>query len=238
MNNKNVLLESYMQKIDDWLPYQGEKKNRLLENTRAEVIEAIQDTGNFDPVLAYGDPYEIAKGLSLGQDWDRIPAGWGIRVFAFMIDAILVVSICLAYLIFGFVIIFRIDITQALMISELSEAFEILRSDLDLGTFLILAIVLLFYVLGAVLIYSAYFLTLEKVYSTTIGKKILGLQVVDNSGIRMTWKQSVIRNFTKLPGIIEFLPFDIILGMLKMERGQGEYQKATDILAETFVVKK
>ncbi|MFX0210142.1 MAG: RDD family protein [Candidatus Hodarchaeota archaeon] len=233
----NVLIEAYIQKIDYWLPYPRKKKNSILKNIRAEVSEAIHDSGNSDPVIAYGDPYHIAKGLSLSQDWGMIPAGWGIRTFAFIIDAILVLSVCLIYLLFGFVLLFRIDINQALMITKLSEAFDILQSDLNLGTFLLLAIGLLFYVLGAFLIYSAYFIGLEKVYSTTLGKKLLGLYVVDNSGIRMTWKQSIIRNFTKLPGIIEFLPFDIILGMLKMERGQGEFQRATEILAEAVVVR-
>jgi uncharacterized RDD family membrane protein YckC len=237
MSNKNVLLESYIQEIDNWLPYPKKKKNRLLKNLRSEVIEAIQDTGNCDPVIAFGDPYQIAKGLSLSQDWGTKPAGWGIRTLAFMIDAILIASICLAYLILGFVIIFRIDLRQALTISELSEAFDLLRSDLELGSFLILAIVLLLYVLGAALIYSAYFVVLEKSYSITIGKKLLGLRVIDGSGIKLTWKQSIVRNFTKLPGIVEFLIFDIILGMLMMERGQGEYQRATEILAETIVVK-
>ncbi|MHA2337464.1 MAG: RDD family protein [Candidatus Hodarchaeales archaeon] len=237
MNDKKVQLESYIQKIDYWLPYPNKKKGKLLENLRAEVLEAIHDSENSDPVIAFGDPYEIAKSLSLSQDWGTKTGSWLDRTFAFVIDAILVVGFCFAYLMLGFVFIFRIDLNQALTISELSEAFNLLRSDLGLGLFLLLAAVLLFYVLGAAVIYSVYFIFLEKSFSTTIGKKLLGLQVVDKSGVKMTWKQSVVRNFTKLPGIVEFLVFDIILGMLMMERGQGEHQKATDILAETIVVK-
>jgi uncharacterized RDD family membrane protein YckC len=237
LSEKNNLLESYIQKIDYWLPYPKGKKKKLLENLKAEVIEAIQDSGNSDPVIAFGDPYQIAKGLSLSQDWGTKPGGWLDRIFAFMIDAILVVGFCLVYLMFGFVFIFRIDLNQALTISELSEAFDIFRGDLELGLFLLLAIVLLFYALGAAVIYSVYFIILEKSFSTTIGKKLLGLQAVDQSGVKLTWKQSIVRNFTKLPGIAEFLVFDIILGMMMTERGQGEHQKATDILAETIVVK-
>jgi uncharacterized RDD family membrane protein YckC len=237
MSNKSVKLTSYIEEIDSWLPYPKEKKKQLLENLREEVGEAIQDTGNFNPVIAYGDPYQIAKALSLSQDWGIKPAGWGIRTFAFMIDIILIVGCCLAYLIFGLIVIFRIDLNQALTINTLGEAFDQLRSDLDLGVFLILAILLLFYALGAALIYSAYFVILEKVYSTTIGKRILGLLVVDKSGIRLTWKQVILRNFTKFPGVAEFLVFDIILGMLKTESGQGEYQRATEILAEAIVVR-
>ena len=237
MSNEDVLLTSYIQKINSWLPYPKEKKFRLLENLKEEVNEAIQDTGNSDPVIAYGDPYQIAKALSLSQDWGTKPAGWGIRIFALLIDLVLVISFCFAYLIFGLIVLLKIDVSQALTISALSEAFDILQSDLDLGSFIILALILLFYALGAALIYSAYFIILEKVYSATIGKKILGLQVVDRSGIRLTWKQVILRNFTKFPGVVEFLVFDVIFGMLKAERGQGEYQRATEILAEAIVVR-
>ena len=139
----------------------------------------------------------------------------------------------MTYLIFGFVVIFRIDVNQALTISSLIDSL----SNLELGVFLILAIVLLLYTFGAALIYSAYFVILEKVYSATIGKKLLGLRAVDRSGIRLTWKQVILRNFTKFPGIAEFLVFDVILGMLKTESGQGEYQRATEILAEAIVIR-
>lgn len=237
MSDKKNLTESYIQEIDNWLPYPKKKKSDLLENLRVEITEAIQDSGNPDPEIAYGDSYQIAKGLSLSQDWGRKPSGWFDRILAFMIDATLIVGFCLIYLISGLVFILRINLKQALTISELSEAFELLQSDLELGLFLLLAIVLLLYALGAAVIYSAYFIILEKLFSTTIGKKVLGLQAVDQSGVKLTWKQSIVRNFTKLPGIAEFLVFDIILGMLMMERGQGKNQKATDILAETIVVK-
>ena len=237
MSNKNVLLTSYMRKVNSWLPYPKEKKSRLLENLREEVNEAIQDTGNSDPVIAYGEPYQIAKALSLSQDWGTKPAGWGIRVFAFIIDLVLVMSFCLTYLILGLIVLLRIDVSQALTISALSEAFDIIQRDLDLGSFLILIPIVLLYVLGAALIYSAYFVILEKVYSATVGKRVLGLRVVDKSGIRLTLKQVILRNFTKFPGVAEFLIFDVILGMLKTERGQGEYQRATEILAEAIVVR-
>ena len=238
MSSENELVELYIQKVGYWLPQPKEMVTRLLKNLKEEVIEAIQDKGNPDPVVAYGDPYQVAKGLSLSKDWGLTPASWFTRLLAFIVDILLIVSICLAYLLFGLVVILGINVHQALTISEISEAFEILRGDLEIASFLFLGLILLFYVFGAVIIYSAYFVFLEKSYSATIGKRIMGLQVVDISGVRLTWKQSFIRNLTKLPGIIEFLPFDIILGMLKMEKGQGGNQRGTELLADTIVVKR
>ena len=66
----------------------------------------------------------------------------------------------------------------------------------------------------------------------------MGLHVVDRSGVRLTLKQSIIRNFTKLPGIVVVLVFDVILGMLLVEKRQGAHQRATDILADSMVVRK
>ncbi len=82
-----------------------------------------------------------------------------------------------------------------------------------------------------------YFMVLEKIWSTTIGKWVFRLRTVDISGIKPSWKQVLIRNFTKFQG--EFLPFDIIIGMMmEKEKGTpGKYQRATDILADTMVVK-
>ncbi|MCK4847706.1 MAG: RDD family protein [Candidatus Heimdallarchaeota archaeon] len=238
MSSENDLVELYIQKVDYWLPQQREMKKRILENLEEEVLEAIKDKGVPDPVIAYGDPYHIAKGLSLSQDWDLAPASWLIRSLAFIVDILLIMSVCFAYLLFGLVLFFGINIDQALNINEIGEVFEILRSDLEIASFLLLGFFLLFYVLGAVAIYSSYFVVLEKCYSATIGKKLLGMTVVDISGVRLTWKQSFVRNFTKLPGIIEFLPFDIILGMLNMDKGQGEYQRGTELLADTIVVRR
>jgi len=238
--SKNKLsdpISSYIQEIDRLLPYSKEKKKPILKELRQEVQDTLQ-TDNRAPNLVYGSPHEVAKNLSVSQDWGTKPARWGIRTLAFVIDSILIVSICFLYLIFGFVIILGIDLWQFLTLTELGEVFEQFDQDLGLASFLISGFLILFYALGTLIIFFAYFIVFEKVFSATIGKKLLGLQTVDISGIRLTWKQAIVRNFTKLPGFVEFLPFDIILGMLMNERGQGEYQKATDILAETIVVKQ
>ncbi|MHA2032883.1 MAG: hypothetical protein ACW99Q_26235, partial [Candidatus Kariarchaeaceae archaeon] len=63
MSSKDDLIELYIEKIDYWLPQPKERVKRLLENLKEEILEAIQDTGDPDPVVAYGDPYQIAKGL-------------------------------------------------------------------------------------------------------------------------------------------------------------------------------
>jgi uncharacterized RDD family membrane protein YckC len=238
MSDEKNSIDNYIKEIDRWLPFSRDQKNRYLENLRGEVLEAIEDTENSDPNIAYGRPYEIAKGLSLSQDWGTTSSGWIIRIFAFIIDIFIIVSFCFIYLLFGLVFIFGIESDQALRaedVNDIIQSFD--QGDMETGPFLLTIVSLLFYVLGVILIYAAYFIVLEKFYSQTIGKKILRLQVVDKSGIKLTWKQSVFRNITKLPGIVEFLIFDVILGLLFIEKGQVRHLKATDILTETKIVR-
>jgi uncharacterized RDD family membrane protein YckC len=235
MSKKNTLIEEYIRNVDDWLPYPQNEKSEILDNLHAEVTEAIHDKNNPDPTVAFGDPYDIAKGLSLGQDWGMSPANWYVRTVAFMIDVILILSICSIYLLIGFLVFFRFNLEAVLSIEKLGDAIEILQGDLGIGSFLLQIFLLLLFVFGAVVIYSSYFIVLEKQYSSTVGKKLLGLQAVDISGIRLTWKQSILRNFTKLPGFVEFLPFDVILGMFLSKKDEIQYQKATEMLTETMV---
>jgi uncharacterized RDD family membrane protein YckC len=110
--------------------------------------------------------------------------------------------------------------------------------QLELFEFIILFSVLVVIGLSPVIIMFLYFVVSEKLWATTIGKWIFKLRTVDVSGIKPTWKQVIIRNFTKFQG--EFLPFDIIIGMLmEKEKGTpGRYQRATDILVDTMVVRK
>ena len=238
MSKENNHIDEYIRSVDRWLPYTQIKKDKILENLRVEVSEAVQDKKNPDPVFAYGHPYQIAKGLSLGQDWGVQPANWYLRICAFIIDIILVVGICLLYLLSGFFIFFRLQINQIYSLETLDDVIEILESNLGSSGFLLVVVLLILYVIGTFFLYSGYLIIVEKKFSTTPGKKVLGLFVTDVSGVRMTWKQSILRNITKLPGIIEFLPFDVLLGILLKEKCQKEYQRAIEILTETNVSKK
>jgi uncharacterized RDD family membrane protein YckC len=82
-----------------------------------------------------------------------------------------------------------------------------------------------------------YFIFFERTYSTTPGKRLLGLTVVDESGIKITWTQSFIRNFTKVPFLTSFLPFDFLFGVLS-EKTKGRKQRVLDFVAGTKVVQK
>ena len=81
----------------------------------------------------------------------------------------------------------------------------------------------------------SYFILLEQTYSATLGKRILGLSVVDESGIRISWSQSILRNFTKVPFLSTFLLIDLFVGILS-EKTRGRNQRMLDFVAGTKVI--
>ena len=95
MNKEMDLIENYIQRVDDWLPYPIDLKSKLLENLRSDVLEVINDSEDKDPVVAFGDPYAVAKSISKGQDLGTVRADYGIRFLAFLIDY-LIINVALA----------------------------------------------------------------------------------------------------------------------------------------------
>ncbi len=80
----------------------------------------------------------------------------------------------------------------------------------------------------------------EGLFSTTQGKKLFNLTVVDESGIKVKWSQVIIRNITKLGFSSQFLVFDLILGLIleKQYPEKTQKQRGMDRLAETVVMKQ
>ena len=94
----------------------------------------------------------------------------------------------------------------------------------------------------AFITFFLYNIILEYYYSKTIGKKVFGLTVVDLSGTKITLKQAIIRNLSKVAFdkfMPLFLPIDTILGILLEREEKPKYhkQRGLDVLAETIVIK-
>ncbi len=81
------------------------------------------------------------------------------------------------------------------------------------------------------LIWTTYsFVKDQSTWQGTLGKKLMGIKVVDINGQRLEWKQSLIRNLGKWMGLPLVL---LILWPLIDRKGQGLYDK----IAKTYVVK-
>ena len=79
----------------------------------------------------------------------------------------------------------------------------------------------------------AYLILMEAYVGWTIGKRILGMRVVDVSGEKIGLSESIIRNILRL---VDGLPAFNALGIILIATSQRE-QRFGDRVAKTYVVK-
>ncbi len=219
MANHKIMdpIDGYIKEISDLLPYPNNQKTPVLEELRKDVQDAMESEKR-PPSVVFGSPIEVAKNISFAQDWGYKNASWLVRFVAFIIDIILTLGVFVSFAVLRF------------LISESEMTYWYLwHKDFTFG-FLFVSIPVIAFLLS-------YFVIMEKSYSTTLGKRLLGLTVVDESGIRITWNQSLIRNFTKVPVLTTFLPFDLLFGILS-EKTQGRKQRVLDFVAGTNVIQR
>jgi uncharacterized RDD family membrane protein YckC len=232
-------IDLYIKEISQLLPYPSSQKKDKLKELRIDVQAAVEDSDIKDPSVAFGSPRDVAKKFSQSQDWGTERAGWWSRFFAWLIDATIMFLFALIYGLGGIIILLSLFVPVEEIIDLLNKPWDIsLQLDLPLGE-TVLFLALLFFLIGTVfMVYSGYTIALEFYFAATIGKKLLRLYVVDESGIKITWYQAIIRNLSKITG--GFLPVDLIIGMIleKQDLGKTMKQRGLDILAETIVVKQ
>ncbi len=164
--------------------------------------------------MAFGDPYEVAKSISQGQDWGTIRADYRPRIWAFLFDQLIIIGAILV----GFALWIYGTLIPALL-----AHYPYLLIFLS-GLFLV-------FPYGIFWIYG-YFVVCEKIFSKTLGKRLFGLSVYDESGIRITWSQALIRNITKAEAALLLL--ELVIARYKNK----DYQRLLDSVANTIVVKK
>ena len=207
-------IEAYIKKVDQLLPYEAQVKHAALVTLRVDITEALKDAVDADPVKTFGDPYEVAKDLSAGQHWAEKRAGYFIRTLAYLIDFFASFVLGFGIVILG-VIPFYLGITYG----------NVVLGVIGFGLFFMS-------VIGFIAMIEGYFILLEGLFSTTLGKKLFHLKTVDQSGIRISWNQAIVRNVSKLNGT--FLVFDVLIGKYFQKTHR---QRALDTIAQTIVIK-
>jgi len=217
MKNAKILnpIKFYIKKINKLLPYPKSVKKSILESLEQDIVEAMEDTNNPDPTEVFGDPYTVAKNLSHSKGLGISPVGFGIRTVAYFIDFFLSLIVCIILIILTVFLIGPHVVYETNPIVFIAE-------------FLLLILGLI----SGIFVFFGYPILLEGLFSTTIGKKLFGLIVIDVSGIRISWKQAIIRNLPKTQA--EFLFFDVLIGKYIQKTTN---QRALDQVAETLVVR-
>ncbi|MFX0181759.1 MAG: RDD family protein [Candidatus Hodarchaeota archaeon] len=230
-------IDLYIKEVSRLLPYPKSKKKEALDELRIDVQAAMKDSEGESPYTVFGSPLDVAKNVSQGHDWHSKRARWLTRLFAWIIDLIIEGSLIILSLGIGFLII----IITVMPYDDLLQEF----SNWESGTItfsaqvLLLIVFITFLFIVALIIIIGYNAVLEYYFGATVGKKLFNLAVVDHTGIKITWKQAIIRNLSKILLSEELLPFDVVLGMIleRLDPEKTRNQRGLDILAETIVIK-
>lgn len=217
---KNIVtdpIDRYVKEVIDFLPYQNEKKGLVSNELKKDVQDAMKNDKR-PPSVVFGTPKEVAINLSISQDWGTTKASWFHRLLAFIIDIAILTLILLIFVV----------IPLSLSIVKPTDSVERFYFFLGINFFIGIPVI------GFLL---SYFIILEKMFSTTIGKKVFGLKVLHESGIKINWQQGLIRNITKIPFVGQFLIFDVLIGMFS-EKTNAKNQRVLDLVAGTIVVKQ
>ncbi|MFX0124600.1 MAG: RDD family protein [Candidatus Hodarchaeota archaeon] len=230
-------IDIYIDEVNHFLPYPKAKKIEALEELRTDVQAALKDSEGESPHKVFGDPREVAKNVSQSHDWFSERARWRTRLLAWILDLIIETGLIICLLGVGFLIL----ITTIIPFDELVLEFSRWENGIitpNAQIFLMIVFITLLLII-AFIVWLGYNAALEYYFGATIGKKLLNLLVVDQTGVKINWKQAIIRNFSKLYVSEELLPLDVILGMIleRMDPEKTRYQRGLDILAETIVIK-
>ncbi|MFX1512450.1 MAG: RDD family protein [Promethearchaeota archaeon] len=213
-NNKiqASLINSYIDEVGYWLLLSNEQKKESLDYLRNDIEEAIQDSGSSNLVSEFGHPYEVAKNLSKSQNRVKKCANYKVRSFAFLIDYCLIVILVLIGL-----------LPWLYVVGYPYEQGEV-------SFFYFLFTLFIYLIPYTILCTLGYWVLFEKITSSTPGKSLFGLIVCDESGVRLTWTQALIRNLTKSQ--FEFILLEIFISYFLLRK----CQRLLDTVAKTTVI--
>ena len=64
MDEQNVILKEYINKINKILPYSKKRNNLVLERLESDILDALRDAKSEDPINTFGDIENVARNVS------------------------------------------------------------------------------------------------------------------------------------------------------------------------------
>lgn len=206
MSNAEPIIDRYVEEVLSHLPPSVPERERVAADVRAHLEEAASASGSpGEAVREMGSAPETAEGYAAGLDLE--PASLVDRTGAFLADIGLGVAVSLA-LFAG---------------SVLMDGAAFSGPDGGIWSAILIRLAGLFGLLALL-----YFPVLETLYGQTIGKRLFGLCVAREDGLRAEWWRTVIR---RLPLFFEIFWLDALFAPFTERR-----QRAFDLVAKTIVV--
>lgn len=209
----NEEIEIYIQKVLRDIPASGKDRQRLEDDLRAHLREALKKDDLPTVLARMGKPQEVAEEFMRGVKLRY--AGFWKRLLAFIID----MAFCVLVSLFSFVI----GLVLSNAVPQHPEGLDYMIGAILI--FLVLALALT--VVGTFLLY---FPILEGRYGRTLGKRLLGLRVVRENGTSIGFKEAFLR---RLPFYFEFIAIDALFIPFTAKK-----QRGFDLIAETLVIEE
>lgn len=192
--------EGYITQVIDALPTSMRERDQIAVELRGLIAERLSHGQPLDEVLRQlGDPLTLAE--SYLSAVPLISATFWPRVAAKLVDLLL---ICVPMLTIACVIVFSVPADVA-------------------------PIVLLFALFGSSILAACYLVFAEANWGYTIGKRMMDLRVVRESGARISTGQAVVR---QLPLLFQFFWVDALFALFT-----EKHQRAFELLSKTRVVR-
>ena len=192
--------DMYIDHVLDFLPRATPRRAQIALELRGHILErTATGMSEADVLRQLGDPKELAE--SYLSAIPLVPASFGIRAVAKLADVLLAAVIVIPLMGLGY-----------WSLPPKWAPFALVG-----GIFM-----------GS-LLFAAYVIVLEARLGHTIGKRLLGLRVVRESGARISMGQSFVR---QLPLMLEVFWVDVLFALFT-ER----HQRAFELLSKTRVVR-
>ena len=187
--------QSYIDRVVTRLPHEPALRQQVAMELRSHIAERVEHGDSVEDALRQlGDPETLAE--SYLEAVPLIPASFGRRAAAKLLDAVAYVAVCAP--IVGF-LVWRFEFVIGMIVG------------------------------GFLLAISAFYpLFAEYRFGKTLGKHWLGLRVVRESGARISFGQSVVR---QLPLFLEVFWIDVLFALFT-----EKHQRAFELLSKTRVV--
>jgi uncharacterized RDD family membrane protein YckC len=206
-------VDEYILKVRRQIPNHKNDLLLPLEHLKNELEEVLQVEGKKLPYEIYGSPAIVAKTIVQSNKLSYKNTHLFIRSGAYLIDLIASILIGISLMLFPVAFIMSLD----------PFYFMYITNPIKLLVYLFVVSIPLYTIIF-------YPILLEGNYSRTLGKLIFKIWVIDESGIKITWNQAVIRSLTKI------FPILLLIEVMYMLKNRDNKRKL-DKVAQTRVVK-
>ena len=214
--------ENYLKEFERWTAGPPERRAALSAEF-AEHLREAEAAGELGSTLSrLGPPRDAAKAFAAGRELK--PAPLGRRIFAFLIDCLIPLSVGASVI--GIGTYFGSEDASSQLFEwarDLAEERSPIWGGLQVLAAFILALAALWWFLGLTV--------MEWRYGRTPGKGMMGLRVVSEEGIALSFGQAVVRRLTLVfSGPLQLIDWGFALF-------DERRQRAVEKLAHTMVIR-